>query len=92
MRARARSPWPAWTAARCGSAPWRRSGRAITSGQYRPGDHLSEVELGNKLGVNRGTVREALRHLQQEGVITVGSCPWMISLIIRRENPANRAG
>src|SRR6185503_16323012 len=46
---------------------------AITSGQYRPGDHLSEVALASHLGVSRGTVREALRHLQQEGLVTAGS-------------------
>jgi len=46
---------------------------AIISGQYRPGDHLSEVELANVLGVSRGTVREALRHLQQEGLVTAGN-------------------
>ena len=46
---------------------------AITSGQYRPGDHLSEVELASHLGVSRGTVREALRHLQQEGLVTAGN-------------------
>ena len=46
---------------------------AITSGQYRPGDHLGEVELGKLLGVSRGTVREALRHLQQEGLVTAGN-------------------
>jgi DNA-binding GntR family transcriptional regulator len=46
---------------------------AITSGRYRPGDHLSEVELAGNLGVSRGTVREALRHLQQEGLVTAGN-------------------
>jgi DNA-binding GntR family transcriptional regulator len=46
---------------------------AITSGRYRPGDHLGEVELGTHLGVSRGTVREALRHLQQEGLVTAGN-------------------
>jgi DNA-binding GntR family transcriptional regulator len=45
---------------------------AITSGQYRPGDHLGEVELATHLGVSRGTVREAMRHLQQEGLLTSG--------------------
>jgi DNA-binding GntR family transcriptional regulator len=45
---------------------------AITSGQYRPGDHLGEVELAERLGISRGTVREALRHLQQEGLVTAG--------------------
>jgi DNA-binding GntR family transcriptional regulator len=46
---------------------------AITSGRYRPGDHLGEVELAKHLGVSRGTVREALRHLQQEGLVTAGN-------------------
>src|SRR6187455_1623528 len=46
---------------------------AITSGSYRPGDHLGEVELATHLGVSRGTVREALRHLQQEGLVTGGN-------------------
>ena len=46
---------------------------AITSGQYRPGDHLGEVELATRLGISRGTVREALRHLQQEGLVEPGA-------------------
>ncbi|GAA4890204.1 GntR family transcriptional regulator [Actinomycetospora straminea] len=46
---------------------------AITSGRYAPGDHLGEVELSTHLGVSRGTVREALRHLQQEGLVTAGN-------------------
>jgi DNA-binding GntR family transcriptional regulator len=46
---------------------------AILSGRYRPGDHLGEVELASSLGVSRGTVREALRHLQQEGLVTAGN-------------------
>src|SRR5215210_3573656 len=46
---------------------------AIVSGQYRPGDHLGEVELASHLGISRGTVREALRHLQQEGLVTAGN-------------------
>lgn len=45
---------------------------AVTSGQYRPGDHLGEVELATRLGISRGTVREALRHLEQEGLVTAG--------------------
>jgi DNA-binding GntR family transcriptional regulator len=46
---------------------------AIISGEYRPGDHLGEEELAGRLGVSRGTVREALRHLQQEGLVTTGA-------------------
>jgi DNA-binding GntR family transcriptional regulator len=45
---------------------------AITSGGYEPGSHLGEVELAARLGVSRGTVREALRHLQQEGLVVAG--------------------
>jgi DNA-binding GntR family transcriptional regulator len=47
--------------------------RAVTSGEFRPGDHLGEVELASRLGISRGTVREALRHLQQEGLVTAGA-------------------
>ena len=43
---------------------------AISSGQLSPGTHLAEVELSAALGVSRGTLREALRHLQQEGLLT----------------------
>ncbi|MEU0069512.1 GntR family transcriptional regulator [Streptomyces sp. NPDC006332] len=42
---------------------------AILAGQYQPGAHLGEVDLANRLGISRGTVREALRHLQQEGLL-----------------------
>jgi DNA-binding GntR family transcriptional regulator len=45
---------------------------AIISGQYRPGDHLGEGELAAHLGVSRGTVREAMRHLEQEGLLSAG--------------------
>lgn len=46
---------------------------AITTGQYRPGDHLGEVEIASSMSVSRGTVREALRHLQQEGLVVAGA-------------------
>src|SRR6476660_8521328 len=46
---------------------------AISSGQLPAGTHLAEVELSAALGVSRGTLREALRHLQQEGLLTADS-------------------
>jgi DNA-binding GntR family transcriptional regulator len=46
---------------------------ALTAGRFPPGGHLNEVELATLFGVSRATVREALRHLQQEGLIVVGS-------------------
>ncbi|MGQ7787657.1 GntR family transcriptional regulator [Nesterenkonia sp. K-15-9-6] len=43
---------------------------AILTGTFRPGDHLAETELAESYGVSRGTVREALRTLQQAGLVT----------------------
>lgn len=47
--------------------------QAISAGQLSPGTHLAEVDLSAALGVSRGTLREALRHLQQEGLLTADS-------------------
>lgn len=46
---------------------------AILSGRYKPGQHIAETDLATQLGISRGTIREALRHLQQEGLLTVVS-------------------
>jgi DNA-binding GntR family transcriptional regulator len=42
---------------------------AVIEGTLAPGTHLGEVELSESLGVSRGTLREAFRHLQQEGLL-----------------------
>jgi len=43
---------------------------AIMSGEYPPGGQLpSESELINMLGVSRTTVREALRNLEESGIV-----------------------
>ena len=47
--------------------------RAITSGELAPGRHLVETELSEMLGISRGTLREALRQLEQEGLATAGA-------------------
>jgi DNA-binding GntR family transcriptional regulator len=44
---------------------------AITSGEIEPGTHLVETELSAALSISRGTLREALRQLQQEGLVEV---------------------
>lgn len=45
---------------------------AIVQGTLRPGDQLPpELELGRQLGASRGTVREALRVLEERGLIEV---------------------
>lgn len=43
---------------------------AVTTGELPPGRHLVETELSEMLGISRGTLREALRQLQQEGLVT----------------------
>ncbi|GGC34344.1 GntR family transcriptional regulator [Brevibacterium sediminis] len=47
--------------------------RAITSGAIPPGTHLVETELSAQLGISRGTLREAMRQLQQERLLTLGA-------------------
>ncbi len=44
---------------------------AIVLGDLRMGSTLSEAELGQELGVSRTPVREAFRHLSQEGLIEI---------------------
>ena len=45
---------------------------AVTSGEIKPGTRLVETELSAALGISRGTLREALRQLQQEGLVEAG--------------------
>lgn len=45
--------------------------RMILSGQLKPGDCLpTETALAERFGVNRSTVREAIRLLEQEGLVS----------------------
>ncbi len=45
--------------------------KAIISGDFKPGDVLSEVKLKAMFETSRGTIREALRVLEQKGLIEV---------------------
>ncbi len=46
--------------------------RLIAEGKLRPGDHLpSEMELAERFGVGRSSIREAMRVLQLMGVVEV---------------------
>ena len=40
--------------------------QAILTGEYPPGERLMEVHLGDKLGVSRTPIREAIRKLEVE--------------------------
>jgi DNA-binding GntR family transcriptional regulator len=41
----------------------------IVDGTLAPGERLVETRLSSQLRVSRGTLREALRHLEQEGLV-----------------------
>ncbi|MCR5564136.1 MAG: GntR family transcriptional regulator [Desulfovibrio sp.] len=43
--------------------------RGIRSGKFRPGSPIREVNIAKQLGVSRGPVREALRTLQESGLL-----------------------
>ncbi len=43
----------------------------ILSGTYRAGDHVLESEVALKLGISRAPVREGLKELEKEGIVTV---------------------
>jgi DNA-binding GntR family transcriptional regulator len=42
---------------------------AILSGRYAPGENLTECAIAETLGVSRTPVREAIRQLDQEGLV-----------------------
>jgi DNA-binding GntR family transcriptional regulator len=44
---------------------------AIVSGRFKPGDRLIEREMCNLLGVSRASLREALRQLEAEQLVTI---------------------
>src|SRR6478672_3844308 len=46
--------------------------KAVTSREIEPGSRLVETELSAAIGIARGTLREALRQLEYEGLIEVG--------------------
>lgn len=45
--------------------------RGIRSGAFVPGQHLVEPDLTRRLGISRGSLREALKHLAAAGIVTL---------------------
>ena len=43
---------------------------AILAGEFEPGSKLIETELAERFGTSRGPVREAIRELAREGLVT----------------------
>ena len=45
--------------------------RQILTGRITPGTRMMEVELADEMGVSRTPVREAIRKLEKEGLVTI---------------------
>lgn len=45
--------------------------QAILTGELKPGERLMEIHLANKLGVSRTPIRESIRKLELEGLVTM---------------------
>ena len=43
--------------------------QAILKGELKPGERLMEIALAERLGVSRTPIREAMRKLEQEGLV-----------------------
>ena len=54
--------------------------RAIIVGRLEPGERLIEARLSRELGTSRGPVREALRQLENEGLVT--SFPYRGAIVL----------
>lgn len=45
--------------------------QGILTGELKPGERLMEIHLANRLGVSRTPIREAIRKLELEGLVTM---------------------
>lgn len=45
--------------------------KAILTGKLQPGERLTEIRLGKILGTSRTPIREAIRKLELEGLVTI---------------------
>jgi DNA-binding GntR family transcriptional regulator len=43
----------------------------VLTGEIPPGSRVNEVEVAQQLGISRGPLREAIRHLASEGLLTL---------------------
>lgn len=50
---------------------FRRLREDILSGVYKENEELKEISIGEEMGVSRTPVREALRQLELEGLVSI---------------------
>ena len=65
-----------------GGRVFKRLREDILKGRYKQQDELREATIGKELGVSRTPVREALRQLALEGLVTI--VPLMLPESARR--------
>jgi len=53
----------------------------IFTGQYKEGDHVTEVNIAEELGISRAPVREGIRELQNQGLMK--SVPRKGNFVVR---------
>lgn len=58
---------------------------AITEGVFKPGERLVERNLCSSMGVSRTVVRECIRHLESEWLITSNSKGFVVATIERKD-------
>ena len=68
----------------------------ILTGKIKPGTRLMEVDLANEMGVSRTPIREAIRKLEEEGLVVIEprkgayvsevSVPDIVNILEVREN------
>jgi DNA-binding GntR family transcriptional regulator len=58
---------------------------AIVTGHFKPGERLIERELCDMMGVSRTSLREALRELQADGLITLKPNKGMTVAVLTEE-------
>jgi DNA-binding GntR family transcriptional regulator len=77
------------------AATARHIGDAIVNGTYAPGTALPETSLARDIGVSKGTVREALRLLADDGLVEIvphrGACVAPLTVRNVRETFGLRA-
>src|SRR5215813_13087595 len=58
---------------------------AIWDGRFAPGERIPEEEIARSLGVSRTPVREALRRLQERGMLSVGAGRTLVVAELSRQ-------
>lgn len=69
-----------------GGAVYRSVRQAIATGRFKPGDRLREVTIANLLNVSRTPVRDALKRLESEGLLTIAPSRGLIVTELDRQN------